>query len=278
MSVKFDQFETSRAFFDRLASLADRTRTSRGKIRLDFSGCGFFEANLAPTLQCIVEDCLIRGVEPSLDGFQSEVCRSLQQNGFLVHHGYEAVEDRYGTTLPFSRFELRQAKEFTRYLHENLKGRGMPMSDPLRGGLIQSISELFSNATAHSDSIPGVFVCGQYYPKAKHFDLTIADAGIGIPGRVRQHLRTPTVSSPEAIEWAFEEGHTTRTGKEPGGLGLKLLCRFIDQNGGRIQIASLDGFFEYHSGRRQLAQLAAAIPGTSINLRINTDDPATYFL
>ena len=48
----------------------------------------------------------------------------------------------------------------------------------------------------------------------------------------------------EAIEWATRANNTTKRGDVPGGLGLKLLCEFIDLNGGSLQIVSDGGLLE----------------------------------
>lgn len=106
------------------------------------------------------------------------------------------------------------------------------MSQALNKRFLQSLLEIFQNAAIHSQSGPGVFICGQFYPQKQRLDFTIADAGIGIRENVRQYTGRPKMNSCDAIRWALEEGNTTKTGKQPGGLGLKLLKDFICLNKG----------------------------------------------
>jgi hypothetical protein len=58
------------------------------------------------------------------------------------------------------------------------------------------------------------------------------------------------MNSDQAIEWALQEGNTTRKGSVPGGLGLKLIREFIAMNKGRIQIVSDRGYWEFSPRRR----------------------------
>jgi hypothetical protein len=81
-------------------------------------------------------------------------------------------------------------------------------------------------------------VCGQRYPKIKELKLTIVDFGVGIPSNVRlykKHERRPDqLPAPSCMEWAFQNGTSTKQGDtaEPRGLGLDLLHDFMRNNGG----------------------------------------------
>lgn len=160
-----------------------------------------------------------------------------------------------------------------------MNGKGIPKMTPaLEKTFRQSIFEIFQNCVSHSDSMLGIFVCGQYYPYNKRLDLTISDAGVGIRTNVRRHLRNNKLSSNDAILWALKEGHTTKTGSQPGGMGLKLLKDFIELNDGKIQIASRQGYYEFSGGNEIFKKLIADLPGTTINLEINTSDTHAYGL
>ena len=82
----------------------------------------------------------------------------------------------------------------------------------------------------------------------------------------------------EAILWATTGRNTTKMGKIPGGLGLKLLCEFIDLNGGRIQIVSDAGYWLRETKRIFTARLNSPFPGTVVNVEINTADKQSYEL
>jgi signal transduction histidine kinase len=107
-------------------------------------------------------------------------------------------------------------------------------------------------------------------------DISIADAGIGIPRKVNEAFGV-TLSPVAALRWALREGHTTKKGL-PGGVGLKLLKDFIQINGGCVQIASGGAFWEFKAGKETFWPFAQPFPGTAVNLEVNTDDPRIYHL
>ena len=152
------------------------------------------------------------------------------------------------------------------------------MSSRLKKKFFQSLFEIFQNAAIHSQSKSGIFTCGQFFPNKKRVDFTIADAGIGFRQNVRRYLRDNKISSCKAIEWALQEGHTTKTGKYPGGLGLKLIKDFIRFNQGKIQIVSRYGFYEFTHAGESLKKMGHDFPGSCVNIEINTNAPSMYIL
>lgn len=203
----------------------------------------------------------------------------LRKNSFLASYGYGALEDNNHTTLPFQRISLSDTTSFSKYLSSHMNGKGIPLMSPsLEKAFRKSIFEIFQNCVTHSGGGDGIFVCGQYYPQLHHLDLTIADTGIGIRTNVRRYLRSNEMSSVEAIRWALQQGNTTKIGNQPGGMGLKLLSEFITINGGKIQIASRQGFYQFAKGKEHFVKLTSDLPGTTVNLEINTNDTRSYQL
>jgi hypothetical protein len=136
---------------------------------------------------------------------------------------------------------------------------------------------LFENARIHGQcSI--VFSCGQYYPKKKRLDFTVVDLGRTIRRNVREFLGDNTMKGNKTIEWAVTEGHTTKKGTIPGGLGLSLISGFVRLNQGKIQIISSDGFWEQNVKGISSMGFHQPFPGTLINLEINIADPLSYCL
>ena len=72
--------------------------------------------------------------------------------------------------------------------------------------------------------------------------------------------------------------NTTKRGRIPGGLGLKLLREFITLNGGRLQIVSDRGYWGLEEGHTQAERLSQPFPGTVVNVEINTADTQSYKL
>lgn len=265
--------------FEHLASLAaDTEKLHADRLEVDFSKCGFFDANMAASLAAV----LVR-IADNLNAVEivkvpSGIEHILRKNRFLLSYGYNAIDDVNQTTLPYRRIQLSDAGRFEDYLNRHLQGKGIPrMTEGLGKRFKQSIFEVFQNAVIHSHSRLGVFVCGQFFPQLQRLDLTIADAGVGIRTNVRNYLGIK-ISSKEAIRWALQEGHTTKTGPQPGGMGLQFLKEFIVLNKGKIYIASRQGFYEYRDGQESFQKLAADLPGTAVNLEINTGDTSKYRL
>lgn len=265
--------------FERLAALAaDAQKLFSDRLEVDFSRCGFFDANMAAPLASVLARIADHFNAVEIVKVPPPIERILRKNRFLVAYGYEALEDVNSTTLPYRRMQLSDERRFADYLNRYLKGKGIPqMTEGLGRVFRQGIFEVFQNAVTHSDSRFGVFVCGQYYPQVQRLDLTLADAGVGIRNNVRRYLGSK-ISSTAAIRWALQEGHTTKTGSQPGGVGLKFLQDFIKLNEGKLQIASRLGFYEYRNGQGEFARLAADYHGTVVNLEINTGDTKAYRL
>ncbi|HQP12465.1 MAG TPA: ATP-binding protein [Candidatus Omnitrophota bacterium] len=246
---------------------------------VDFSRCSFFEANMASPLAAVLAKIADDFNNVKIINIPGKIATILRKNGFLKLYGFPGLYDQNETTVPFRRIRKADQGLFEEYLNRHLKGKGLPeMTAKLDRAFKQSVFEVFQNAVMHADSDSGIFVCGQFYPHKKKLDLTISDAGVGIRDNVRHYFKNQKISSVEAIRWAMREGNTTKSGAQPGGLGLKLLRDFIEQNNGRIQIASRLGFFEFQTGTETFSRMSADFPGTAVNLEINTADPSSYCL
>jgi signal transduction histidine kinase len=265
--------------YEYLAELAKATHSLfADRVELNFSRVGFFDANMAAPLGAIlarIADDLnsveIVDVPPLIE-------RVLRKNRFLTQYHYQSLDDSNRTTMPFRRLQLSDEGLFEDYVKRELRGKGIPrMSEGLGKVFKKKVFEVYQNAVIHSGSTLGIFVCGQFFPQKQKLDLTITDAGIGIRENVRRFLRAK-ISSVGAIRWALKEGHTTKEGSQPGGLGLKFLHEFIQLNKGRIQIASRFGFYEFRKGKETFEKMAADLPGTSVTIEINTGDTAEYCL
>lgn len=151
------------------------------------------------------------------------------------------------------------------------------MSRGLSKRFRESIFEIFSNAVLHSDTELGVFSCGQFFPNKEKLDFMVVDLGIGFRKNIEQR-KSLNLAADEAIEWATQGNNTTKSGKVPGGQGLKLLCEFIDLNDGCVQIVSDAGYWKRAKRRIETAIFSHSFPGTVVSLEINTADTNSYLL
>lgn len=124
----------------------------------------------------------------------------------------------------------------------------------------------------------GIFSCGQFFPDRNRLDFSVADLGIGIRQNVKEHTGQDLITAEQAINWAMEGRNTTRAGRIPGGLGLKLLREFITMNKGKIQIVSDKGYWELSGGETSTRTFTEPFPGTIVNIEINTSDTSSYCL
>ncbi len=266
--------------FERLGRFASGTKDLFfDELILDMSEVNFFDANMAAPLGAILARVADAFNSVDINAVPSEVARILRKNRFLTRYGYNPLRDGYRTAMPFRRLRLSGQSAFEDYVDQWLERKGMPeMSKKARKAFKRKVFEIYQNAVIHSESDIGVFVCGQFFPKKKRLDFTIADAGIGIRETVRRYFENDRIGSVRSLRWALAPHHTTKRGRLPGGLGLQLLKDFTRLNGGKIQIASRFGFYEYSHGDESFRKMSADFPGTAVTIEVNTADESTYVL
>jgi hypothetical protein len=271
--------DSSEVGFSRLADLhATLSQHSFEAIKIDFSSCLWFDANMSAPLGVVLAHAVDNLNTIEIANLDRAIETILCKNQFLAGFGFARRRDTYGTAIPYRRFKTSEDRRFAEYLNDHLHGKDMPqMSDALSEQFSNSMLELFANAAMHSETVPGIFACGQFFPRKHRVDFSVADAGIGMRRKIAKELGIK-MNSDMAIAWALQEGHTTRKGKVPGGLGLKLIREFINMNQGRIQVVSDRGFWELSAGQETLTRMQCGFPGTVINIEINTSDTASYRL
>jgi hypothetical protein len=126
-----------------------------------------------------------------------------------------------------------------------------------------SLCELFTNVFEHAMSRSGGLALGQYYPNKKQVQFCVCDTGIGLARKV-QSAGYCMYCCGAAIEWALQEGHTTRLG--PGGLGLYVLREFVKANGGTLRILAYTGHFHQKGAHNMAESLDVSFPGTFVQL------------
>lgn len=280
MRLSIGTVRSDYAGFNNIAKIADQSRDLIfDSVELDFSSCSFFEANLAAPLYAIISRIREELNDVSLTNLKPTLETILRKNHFLTKFQSPSLIDTNHTTVPFKIFKLQAGEQFFEYLESYMHGKGIPnMSEGLTKRFRQSLFEIFQNAAIHSKSSSGVFTCGQFFPQMHRLDFTIADAGVGIRDNVRKYTGNSKMSSCAAIKWALTEGNTTKTGDQPGGLGLKLLKDFIRMNKGKLQIVSRYGYYQFSAAGENSLKLDHDFPGTCINIEINTQDTSSYCL
>ena len=247
-------------------------------LTLDFSKTKWLEANLTAILGAILNKTQSELNNLKIENLQGSIKELFSRNHFLSHFGGLKIPDYYDTTIKYRKFKITEEKLFKEYLDtELLSKKAMPnMSVLLKKKVNESIFEIFNNAVLHGNC-RNVFSCGQYYPAKNKLDFTIVDLGKTIKANVNEYVRK-YFSGEDAIKWAVAEGHTTKRGQIPGGLGLSLIREFIEKNTGKIQIVSADGYWEQKEGVETGKRFVQAFPGTIVNLEFNIADQSHYCL
>lgn len=261
--------------FQALATLhAQLESFSHCKIGIDCSRLRWIDAQLGTCLLTIVNLSRKKGNKLTLYSISSKVQTILQKNKTL--NG--SVADRYGTTIPVTRFELDGEIEFSKYCSSHLMRPEVPkMSSDLREKFLEGLDELFANSSLHSRSRIPVFCGGQFFPNKDRLTFVISDGGRGISGSLEAAgINFP--SAAQSIEWAMQMNNSARSGDIPGGLGLGILQEFIRLNEGCLVVCSQGGYWELRAGGVSMSCLRASYPGTAVSLEINTRDRSSYHM
>ena len=280
MRATLPEIRHSYSGFEALAQLYEETKECfLDQIQIDMKRVTWLDADMCAALGAILYRLGDNLNSITLTDVPGDVERILSKNGFLSNYGRERIPDTWGTTIPYRRFNAKDDRYFAAYVEEEFIHRSeMPsMSSGLVKKLRESVFEIFGNAVIHSRTKLGIFSCGQYFPKRDRLDFSVADLGVGIRRNIKDNLGLE-MSSEDAIEWATKGSNTTKRGRIPGGLGLKILSEFIRLNGGRLQIVSDKGYWSFGKDGARKDRLESSFPGTVVTIEIDTSDVRSYVL
>ena len=238
----------------------------------------FFAANMSGLLGAVLALCAERN-QVHIHVVDYRVQGVLRRNGFLSRFGKPPLPDRYNSAIEYQVFDIGDRQAFSDYVDYGVLDRGeLPtMSRKVKSRILRSVYEIYENALDHSES-PSLFACGQYFWRKGQLNVTFVDVGIGFRERLRRS-KGFDLGSIGSIQWALQEGNTTRTGTRPGGLGLKDLLEFINLNGGSLKIASESGYWAWNPKHGETATtMEVALPGSAVSLEFNTKDDGMYFV
>lgn len=278
--IEFPQKVTNNSDgFEFLAKLCLIKSTTVGEIIWDFKNTNWLDAHFCSPLAAILYELSQDGIKPRIINVIPSIKNVLMRNGFAYQFmEIPGVVDLQRTIIICRRFVLEENASFENYiLNELLSWPGFPkFSSELKKKISKSILEIFINAHIHG-KCNCVYTCGQYYPSIKTLRFTISDMGYTIRKNVNSFLKEKR-SGAQSIEWAVQEGHTTRTGSIPGGLGLSLIRDFLTLNGGAIEIISSDGHWKEENQNSEAKDLHYRFRGTIVTLRFDLADEKTYKL
>ncbi len=282
-TYKFDyRVENNFLGYEQLLDLYSKTKNLMlDEIDIDFSDCIWFEANLSAVLGAIITKLQNAINSVAVSKLPLNIESILSRNSFLSNFGGWYVSDIWGTTIPYKKFRKDDHKVFLKYLSDKLFSiHDLPKMSPLlKKKVTENMLEVFMNAQTHGNT-KNIFSCGQFYPKKGKVDFSIVNLGSTIQKNVSHYSRhrQSKISSFEAIEWAIQEGNTTRSYQIPGGMGLSTLLSFIKLNKGRVQIISGDGYWDNSQSGSYKNLFANYFDGTIVNIEFNVNDKNSYIL
>jgi len=105
------------------------------------------------------------------------------------------------------------------------------------------LDEILNNCFDHAASVTGVIAHAEYFDSINTIKLAICDTGIGVPSSINNYLKLigkDTLSSEEAIKWAFTRNNTTKSNPRNKGLGLNTLLSATNSSKGEFRMITLD--------------------------------------
>jgi hypothetical protein len=246
---------------------------------ISISISGFFAANMSASLGAILDSFTqnLNDIEFNIHNTSTESI--LKKNDFLTYYGKQREVDTNNTTIKFQKLKPTDGKYFKNYvINELIEGHSSDLPSMTKGvkkKMIEAIYEIFVNAQIHSES-PFIYTCGQFFPTKNKIEFTIVDVGIGFKEKINSRFNK-NLSAIQAIKWAVQDKKTTKIGIS-GGIGLAILKEFIEKNGGKMQIISNDGFYEFGKHGEIINTFNGVFPGTIVNLQFRTDDNMNYRL
>lgn len=135
-----------------------------------------------------------------------------------------------------------------------------------------AIYEVIDNIILHAETpVPGV-VCAQYYPEKNRMDVAVCDMGRGIKTSLSESFKLK--NHEDAILKALQRG-VTRNSQKGQGNGLAGTFEISKLNTGSFRIWSGDASYKLSPRENEgdFEKLATLLPGTGINLSLNTLKP-----
>lgn len=218
-------------------------------IYIDFYHLKWIDANLSSLFESILHKLSKENnlqFSTDIDFLQKEF-DILFRNGFLKSD--KEIKDDRESCVRARAFACDDKKGFVKYIEDDLMShRGMPPSlnedSDLKNKIIDDLIEIFCNANFHANTTEPFFVAGQYYPSKKQLKFTMVDLGDGFLPRINKATKGAITTSLEAINWALLGNNSKlELEKTSGGLGIKSIYSYCQNNNGELEIVTGDGYW-----------------------------------
>jgi anti-sigma regulatory factor (Ser/Thr protein kinase) len=242
-------------------------------LRFDLSPLRFIDACGMVVLTNLLQWLKWQGKQVGITGYDryADGIKYLDDCGFFaLHLGAPLISTAHprDTTLPVVAVAHAQSHGWIELTAMPWLAQKLNMSTRSLADLSVSMKELFNNVLDHStQEIASVHV--QWHPKMKEIHVAISDFGIGIAKEV-QRLR-PTLTDPEALLLASQEGFSTKKGRNRGaGLAI-LIDNVAKRNRGYVGLYANRGILACNEDGCSPVLGAAYYPGTLVDIVLRTD-------
>lgn len=250
---------------------------------IDFKKTMSFDANLSAVLGAIFD-------KRNNDGYKiflippvyAGVRRVLSRNKFFEAFDLSTKNEDRENFIVYKSFGVKDTLAFKQYIEtELIQKQSFPKcTKKAKDKIKESIYEIFANAVDHG-GCDNVYCCGEVHTRRNKttLDMTFVNLGMSVVDNVNRYMTNknlPTLSSEEALVWAFEEGNTTK--QITGGLGLAILQQFIRLNKGRIQMISGDAMLEIEQDVETKTKLDKWFYGTIVTVEFDCNDENSYYM
>ena len=243
------------------------------QIQLNVSTVNSIDANLSALILAIVHK-LKEENKVSVFIILGDGMGVFYRNGLVSHLSGKGNENIYGdvreSTIPLTVFGNEDEDSFCQYLRKDFFGhRGLDkLSLTTRMSLSTHFEEIFCNAVMHANSTYPMYACGQYFPVKKILKFTFVDLGDGFLKKISEQTNGEIKKDKDAILWSTYKLNSTKDVKAfgPGGLGLKELKKYCNENNGSLHICSGNGYVNFIKDKTMEQELTYHLKGSLVNL------------
>lgn len=242
------------------------------KINLNFTELNHFDANLSALLLALIHKLRVENKLYIYIDIPNHM-NVLFRNGLLSHlkgnGNLNEYEDNRKSTIPLKCFLPNQEDEFCEYLKsEFFAHRGLDnLSYTIKANLRTHYLEMFINAVEHSNSNLPIFTCGQYFPEKNILKFTLVDIGEGFLKKINAKTNGQIVKDSDALVWACLDNNTTKK-DNIGGIGLKDLKKYCNNNNGSFHLCSGIGFVNFIGVKTIENRMQNIMPGSIVNITL----------
>lgn len=248
------------------------------RLIIHFTDCKFINASVSVIIGTLPE--YAKKIEKSvkyrfIDQPNHPVFKFMKHVGMYKFYMKNEIDYDGKGAIPFG--EISNENRMDEYTEKIMSLAPIKMNNEAKDILASYIYEIYQNGFFHSKSEIGVFTSGYWVKEKNEFNFSIYDMGVGIPDKIREHMKQD-IESEKCLRIAFIEGFSTSQNKDVNrGLGLTRLIRFIRLNNGKMSIYTDDicCIIEQQEEERYY-RLKKPIKGTLIIINIITDEKHIY--